>query len=105
MREQLREALRDRQVALVLGQCRQCLDESAVGLDHRQDNSADTEEHDNALDKIIYHRCHVTAQHDIDAGQSRHNDNTGRIRNIERHTEQSGQSVVDRRGIGNQEDK
>ena len=79
--------------------------EAALAVQDRRDDSADAEEHDDALNEVVERRGHVTAGNDVDRGQERHDDNDDVVVDAEGHSEETGQTVVDTGGVRDQEDE
>ena len=79
--------------------------EAAVSVEDSQNNSADTEEHDNTLDKIVECSSHVSADDDVNTGQDSHDDQADTVGNIKRHSEQAGEAIVDGCSVGHQENE
>ena len=72
-----------------MGKCRKGSDEAAVVVKNGEDDSRDAEEHDDALNQVIYNSCHVSAQDNIDTGKSCHDDYADLVVDVEGHIEES----------------
>ena len=94
-----------RNIAFQLREFCQRIHKSALTAEYRADDGNDTADHDDALNKVIDCSSHVSAQDDIDCRQCCHHDDTGCIRNVKSHPEQSGKTVVKRRRIRDQENE
>ena len=72
---------------------------------NRRDDRDYSEEHDDALNKIVDGSCHISADNDIDCGEQCHYDDADAVVNGKCHGEQTGKTVVKRCGVGNHENK
>lgn len=63
--------------------------QSSLRLQDRDDDGRDADEHDDALQKVIDDRGHVTAQHDVYAGYDGHADDAPLVGHAKRHREQT----------------
>ena len=79
------------------------LGEAAVVQDDRHDDGDDAEQHDNALNEVVHDRGHIPAKHHIDAGDHRHADDAHIVGQREGHAEQTRQTIVDARGVRDEE--
>ena len=87
------------------GKCIHRFHESAVIVQNSGDNNDNTEEHDNTLNKVVDSGSHVAAGNDIHTGQHTHNNNAPNIVDAECGLKQSGQTVVQRSSVRNEENK
>ena len=97
-------AVRDGRI-LRRGQAAQGGDEAAVGAQHRTDDRDDADQHDDALDKVVDRGGHIAADDYVDGGEHCHGDDADGIVDVERHSEQAAQAVIQRCSIGNHKDE
>jgi len=88
-----------------LGQLGQGRHKAALAVQHRHDDGGDAEKHDDALDKVVDGGGHVAPGDDVDAGEDGHDDDADGVVDVKGHAEQTGQTVVQAGGVGDQEDE
>lgn len=88
-----------------LGQSLQGGHKASLAVEDGGDDGADAHDHDDALDEVVDGGGHVAAGDDIHPGEDRHDDDTHGIVDVKGHAEQAGQSVVQRGGVGDEEDE
>ena len=92
-------------VARELGQLVNGVHKPALaGEDGRHDDD-NPKEHDNPLDKVADGGGHVPAEDDVNRRKGRHYDDADGVGDVEGHLKQPGKAVVDRGGVGDQEDE
>ncbi len=74
-------------------------------MEHRRDDGADAEEHDDALDKVVDGGGHIAAGNHVHTGEDGHGDDANGVINVKGHAEQPGQAVIQAGGVGNQKDE
>ena len=79
------------------------LGEPPLRLQNRDDDGRDADEHDDALQKVVDDRGHVTTKNNVYAGHDGHADDAPLVGHAERHREQTRQAIVDRCGVGDEE--
>jgi len=88
-----------------LAQLVQGLHEAALAVQYGGDDGDDAADHDDALDEIVDGGGHVAAGDDIDGGENGHHDDAHAVINVKGHAEQAGEAIVQRGGIGDQENE
>ncbi len=71
--------------------------------DDRHDDGDDAEQHDNALNEVKFMTVILPAANHIDAGDHRHADDAHIVGQREGHAEQTRQTIVDARGVRDEE--
>ena len=79
--------------------------ESAVVQQYRRNHGDDTYQHNDALNEIVDGRCHIAAEDDVDTGQHRHRHHNHPVGDGEHVVKQRGKAVIQRCGVGDEEDK
>ena len=94
----------------VFGKRAHSLHQSALRRKDGGDDGDDTDEHNEALNKVVDRGGHISAGNNVHAGKNGHNTNDDDVGEVfvgeaERHREQSAETVKKRGGVRDQEDK
>lgn len=80
-------------------------EEKPPAVQDEDDDEADAAEHDDSLHEVVERGGHIAADHDVDAGEQGDAEHAPGEVDAERHREKAGQALVDRGGVGHEEDE